>query len=158
MPFPQVPRTPRVRRSKRSSAARSVLSTPEVLQIILLELPTEDILVNAQRVNRDFRDAIANLPFIQQKLVFSPSRLTHRRKLSPTHLFENLSRLSSMTRRKNSKTFKDGLEEYNVGNETTDRIKILLQQSRYVATRTQKSFFKKLSCEPVYVRTTQIHW
>jgi hypothetical protein len=46
-----------VKRSKRmSSAAHPVLSMPKLLQIILLELPVREILVNAQRGHRDFRD------------------------------------------------------------------------------------------------------
>lgn len=73
---------------------------PEVLEMILLKLPTQDLLINAQRVNSDFRDIIANSPKLQQKLFFrlkptdSPTKVRINpflEKFFPTFLSSKLS-------------------------------------------------------------------
>jgi hypothetical protein len=56
------------------SAQDRALSMPEVLEIILLQLPLHDLLVNAQRVSRLFHDIIISSRSLQQALFFRPKR------------------------------------------------------------------------------------
>lgn len=56
------------------SARDRALSVPEVLEIILLQLPLKDLLVNGQRVNRLFHDVITSSRSLQQALFFRPIR------------------------------------------------------------------------------------
>jgi hypothetical protein len=50
------------------------LLMPEVLELILLQLPLEDLLINAQRVNHLFHDLITSSRSLQQALFFCPSQ------------------------------------------------------------------------------------
>ena len=54
-----------------ASAQDQVLSLPELTAAIIIQLPINDILVNAQRVNRDWKAAVDSLP-VQQALFFAP--------------------------------------------------------------------------------------
>jgi hypothetical protein len=56
------------------SARDRALSVPEVLEIILLQFPLKDLLVNGQRVNRLFHDVITSSRSLQQALFFRPIR------------------------------------------------------------------------------------
>jgi hypothetical protein len=47
-----------------------VLSKPELIELILLQLPMRDLLVHAQLVNKDFYSVIKNFPSLQRKLFF----------------------------------------------------------------------------------------
>lgn len=49
---------------------RTVLSTPELFEAILLSLPLRDLLVNAPRVNRFWNQTISRSPKLQQALFF----------------------------------------------------------------------------------------
>ena len=53
------------------SAQVQVLSLPELTAAIIIQLPINDILVHAQRVNRNWKAAVDSLPF-QQALFFAP--------------------------------------------------------------------------------------
>ena len=60
-----------------TSKATAVFSIVELLDMILLELPIQDLLL-AQRVNREFRDTIITSPRIQERLLMRPrSRRNH---------------------------------------------------------------------------------
>ncbi len=63
-----------------STARDRALLMPEVLEIILLKLPLQNLLVNAQRVNRLFHDLIASSGPLQQALFFRPTQ-----NISPGH-------------------------------------------------------------------------
>lgn len=52
------------------SAISKVFGIPLLLEAILLNLPHADLLLNAQRVNNDFRTLILSSPVIQRKLFF----------------------------------------------------------------------------------------
>jgi hypothetical protein len=56
------------------SAQDRALLMPEVLEIILLQLPLKDLLINAQRVNQFFHNVIASSRYLQQALFFRPIR------------------------------------------------------------------------------------
>jgi hypothetical protein len=56
------------------SARDRALLMPEVLELILLQLPLEDLLINAQRVNHLFHDLITSSRSLQQALFFRPSQ------------------------------------------------------------------------------------
>lgn len=53
------------------SVAHRVLDCPELLELILLQLPIRSLL-HAQRICRSFRDAIRSSPTLQQALFFQP--------------------------------------------------------------------------------------
>lgn len=53
------------------TAGRQLASTPELLEMILLQLPVVDILL-AQRVNKTWQATIANSPKLQRALFFRP--------------------------------------------------------------------------------------
>ncbi len=53
-------------------AVQRVFNTPELLEIIHLSLPIQDLLVRAPLVNRASRNTIASSLSIQQKLFFRP--------------------------------------------------------------------------------------
>ncbi|KAH7418484.1 hypothetical protein BKA64DRAFT_701003 [Cadophora sp. MPI-SDFR-AT-0126] len=55
------------------TAAQQVLSTPELLEIILSQLSFCDLLVSAQRVNRAFNAVISRSQSIQRALFFLPA-------------------------------------------------------------------------------------
>ena len=55
------------------SAVQQVLSTPELVEIILSQLSFCDLLVSAQRVNRSFNAVIGRSLSIQRALFFLPS-------------------------------------------------------------------------------------
>ncbi|KAH6719709.1 hypothetical protein BKA61DRAFT_667630 [Leptodontidium sp. MPI-SDFR-AT-0119] len=55
------------------TAAQQVLSTPELLENILSQLPFYDLLIHAQRVNRIFQGVISSYPSIQKALYFLPA-------------------------------------------------------------------------------------
>ncbi len=57
----------------RQTAVQQVLATPELLEIILVELSFYDLLVRAQRVNRVFHSIIRASPQIQKSLFFLPA-------------------------------------------------------------------------------------
>ncbi|KAH7407339.1 hypothetical protein BKA64DRAFT_412782 [Cadophora sp. MPI-SDFR-AT-0126] len=52
------------------SARDQVLSLPELTAAIIIQLPLNDILINAQRVNRSWKAAVDSLP-VQQALYFA---------------------------------------------------------------------------------------
>jgi hypothetical protein len=56
-----------------STAVGQALSIPELLELILLQLPPQDLLLNAQRVNRRFREVIAGSILLQRALFFHPA-------------------------------------------------------------------------------------
>lgn len=47
-----------------------VLSKPELIEAILLQLPMKDLLIHAQLVNKDFYSIITQFPSLQRKLFF----------------------------------------------------------------------------------------
>ncbi|CZT51776.1 uncharacterized protein RSE6_12968 [Rhynchosporium secalis] len=55
------------------TAAQRVLSTPELLEIVLSHLSFHNLLVNASRINHAFNGVIQGSPLIQKRLFFSPS-------------------------------------------------------------------------------------
>jgi hypothetical protein len=54
------------------SASQTVFSTPELLESVLEQLPLRSLLVDAQRVNRSWLQAVTSSPSLQQKLFFEP--------------------------------------------------------------------------------------
>jgi hypothetical protein len=56
------------------SAQDRALLMPEVLELILLQVPLQDLLVNAQRVNHLFHDLIRSSRPLQQALFFRPTQ------------------------------------------------------------------------------------
>lgn len=59
-------------RSSPHPAVRRVLLIPELLELILLHLPLQDVLVIAQRVSRGWKAAIDSSPALQEALFFRP--------------------------------------------------------------------------------------
>lgn len=55
-----------------STAAAAVLSTPELLEAIILELPNTQVFL-IQRVNKTFRDVIRGSPSLQKALFLRPT-------------------------------------------------------------------------------------
>lgn len=49
-----------------------IFGTPELLEMLLLNLPIKDLLVNAQRVCKKWNSTIRDSPKLQQALFFSP--------------------------------------------------------------------------------------
>jgi hypothetical protein len=65
-----------------AASMETVLSKPELVDAILLQLPMRDLLVNAPRVSKTFNIIITSSPSIQRKLFFSAdqSQPTGRRR------------------------------------------------------------------------------
>ncbi|KAJ9132396.1 hypothetical protein NKR19_g9328 [Coniochaeta hoffmannii] len=57
-------------------ASHRVLRTTELLELILLQLPIQDLLVDAQRVSRTWKAVIDSSPALQQALFFQASPTT----------------------------------------------------------------------------------
>jgi hypothetical protein len=55
-----------------ATAKEQVLAMPELMDSILLQLPLQELLVNAQRVSRTWKSIIKLSPLLQQKLFFQP--------------------------------------------------------------------------------------
>lgn len=64
------------------------LLMPEVVELILLQLPLQDLLVNAQRVNHLFHDLIASSRCLQQALFFRPTQASSHGEMHPNSLLE----------------------------------------------------------------------
>ena len=59
----------------KSTAQDKVLTTPEILEAIFLQLPLTDVLVNAQRINHAWKTLINSSPLLQRALFFQPELL-----------------------------------------------------------------------------------
>jgi hypothetical protein len=56
-----------------SSAVQATFSSPELLEVILMNLPMQDLLVNGLRINRTWNATISTSPTLQQHLFFAPT-------------------------------------------------------------------------------------
>lgn len=66
-----------------SPACDEVISTRELLEAILLQLPARDILL-AQRISKAFREAVERSPSIKRKLFFKPVPLSTNNENEPS--------------------------------------------------------------------------
>lgn len=58
--------------SRMATAREQVLAMPELMESILLQLPFQELLINAQCVSQTWNAIISSSPLLQQKLFFQP--------------------------------------------------------------------------------------